>query len=67
MKEVMYVFVCVCVLRELARLTTEREEVRVDIGLGQLHLQRRMRQLQAAATQAAKLCGQKDNVEQVSY
>ncbi|KAK8385602.1 hypothetical protein O3P69_016405 [Scylla paramamosain] len=51
--------------RELAQLTAAREEVRVDIGLEQLHLQRRMRQLQVAATQAAKLCGQKENMEQL--
>ena len=59
------VCVCLCVLRELAQLTAAREEVRVDIGLEQLHLQRRMRQLQAATTQATKLCGQKENMEQV--
>ncbi|XP_050719696.1 golgin subfamily A member 6-like protein 1 isoform X2 [Eriocheir sinensis] len=51
--------------RELARLTSTREEVRVDIGLEQLHLQRRIRQLQATTSQAASLSGQRANMEQV--
>lgn len=58
--------ISIILCRELARLTSTREEVRVDIGLEQLHLQRRIRQLQATTSQAASLSGQRANMEQVN-
>ncbi|XP_037800987.1 coiled-coil domain-containing protein 39-like [Penaeus monodon] len=51
--------------RECARLSSKTEELMVDVSLSQLHLQRRMAQLQAVMAKVSQLAEDKSDMEKL--